>query len=72
LVEDGPEVPFFPFLHTDDFGRDFHAYKSEGVIFVRESKAESYGTVAGFEDLYGNLWDLLQSNTDFLSDGRDA
>jgi hypothetical protein len=50
----------FPFLHTDDFRRDFHAYTSKGVILVRETKAESYGTVAVFEDLYGNLWDLLQ------------
>ena len=53
----------FLFLHTDDFWRDFHAYKSRGVIFVREPKVESYGTVAVFRDLYGNLWDLLQPNT---------
>ena len=59
----------FLFLHTDDFWRDFHAYKSKGVIFVREPKAESYGTVAVFEDLYGNLWDLVQANTDVLADG---
>ena len=52
----------FLFLHTDDFWRDFHTYKSRGVIFVREPKAESYGTVAVFRDLYGNLWDLLQPN----------
>ena len=52
----------FLFLHTDDFWRDFHAYKSRGVVFVREPKAESYGTVAVFRDLYGNLWDLLQPN----------
>ena len=50
----------FVFLHTDDFWRDFHAYKSRGVIFVREPRAESYGTVAVFRDIYGNLWDLLQ------------
>jgi catechol 2,3-dioxygenase-like lactoylglutathione lyase family enzyme len=50
----------FLFLHTDDFWRDFHAYKARGVIFVREPKAESYGTVAVFKDIYGNLWDLLQ------------
>jgi catechol 2,3-dioxygenase-like lactoylglutathione lyase family enzyme len=50
----------FVFLHTDDFWRDFHAYKSRGVIFVREPRAESYGTVAVFRDLYGNLWDLVQ------------
>ena len=50
----------FLFLHTDDFWRDFHAYKARGVIFVREPKSESYGMVAVFKDLYGNLWDLLQ------------
>ena len=50
----------FLFLHTDDFWRDFHAYKSRGVIFVREPRVESYGTVAVFRDLYGNLWDLVQ------------
>ena len=48
------------FLHTDDFWRDFNAYKSKGVVFVREPIEESYGTVAVFRDLYGNLWDLLQ------------
>lgn len=52
----------FLFLHTDDFWRDYHAYRAKGVIFVREPKAESYGTVAVFRDLYGNLWDLLQPN----------
>jgi catechol 2,3-dioxygenase-like lactoylglutathione lyase family enzyme len=50
----------FLFLYTDDFWRDFHAYKAKGVVFVREPKAESYETVAVFQDLYGNLWDLLQ------------
>ena len=50
----------FLFLHTDDFWRDFNALKSKGVVFVREPTEESYGTVAVFEDLYGNLWDLLQ------------
>jgi len=50
----------FLFLHTDDFWHDFHAYKAKGVVFVREPKEESYGTVAVFRDLYGNLWDLLQ------------
>jgi catechol 2,3-dioxygenase-like lactoylglutathione lyase family enzyme len=52
----------FLFLHTDDFWRDFHAYKAKGVVFVREPKAESYGMVAVFKDLHGNLWDLLQPN----------
>ena len=50
----------FLFLHTDDFWRDYTAYKEKGVVFVREPKEEPYGTVAVFEDLYGNLWDLLQ------------
>ncbi len=48
------------FLHTDDFWRDFNAYKSKGIEFVREPVEESYGTVAVFRDLYGNLWDLLE------------
>jgi catechol 2,3-dioxygenase-like lactoylglutathione lyase family enzyme len=50
----------FLFLYTDDFRRDYEAFKSRGVVFVREPKEESYGTVAVFRDLYGNLWDLLQ------------
>jgi catechol 2,3-dioxygenase-like lactoylglutathione lyase family enzyme len=50
----------FLFLHTDDFWRDFTAYKAKGVVFVRDPKQESYGMVAVFKDLYGNLWDLLQ------------
>jgi len=48
------------FLHTDDFWRDFRAYKDKGVEFVREPSEEGYGIVAVFKDLYGNLWDLLQ------------
>jgi catechol 2,3-dioxygenase-like lactoylglutathione lyase family enzyme len=50
----------FLFLHTDDFWRDFRAYKARGVVFVREPKEEPYGTVAVFRDAYGNLWDLVQ------------
>ena len=50
----------FLFLHTDDFWRDYKAYNDKGVVFVREPKEEGYGTVAVFEDLYGNRWDLLQ------------
>ena len=53
----------FLFLHTDDFWRDYAAYRGKGVVFVREPKEESYGTVAVFADLYGNLWDLLQPKT---------
>ncbi len=50
----------FLFLHTDDFHRDYQAYRAKGVVFVRGPKEEPYGTVAVFKDLYGNLWDLLQ------------
>ena len=50
----------FLFLYTDDFARDHAAYRAQGVRFVREPKEEPYGTVAVFEDLYGNLWDLVQ------------
>lgn len=50
----------FLFLHTDDFARDYEAFRERGVNFVRAPRAEAYGTVAVFEDLYGNLWDLLQ------------
>jgi len=48
----------FLFLRTDDFRRDYDDMVSRGIRFVREPKVESYGTVAVFEDLYGNLWDL--------------
>ncbi len=50
----------FLFLYTDDFWRDFHAYQSRGVVFVRAPVEEPYGTVAVFQDVCGNLWDLLQ------------
>ena len=50
----------FLFLHTDDFARDYEAMKSRGIKFLRPPAEESYGTVAVFEDLYGNKWDLLQ------------
>ena len=50
----------FLFLSTDDFWRDFRSFKARGVVFVREPKEESYGTVAVFRDLYGNLWDLFE------------
>ena len=50
----------FLFLHTDHFWRDYHAYKQKGIVFIREPKEESYGTVAVFQDLYGTLWDLVQ------------
>ena len=50
----------FLFLRTDDFWRDYEAYRARGVRFVREPKEAPYGTVAVFEDLYGNPWDLVQ------------
>jgi len=50
----------FLFLHTDDFRRDYAAYKERGVTFVEEPRQESYGTVAVFTDLYGNRWDLIE------------
>jgi catechol 2,3-dioxygenase-like lactoylglutathione lyase family enzyme len=53
----------FLFLYTDDFWRDFRTYQAKGVVFVREPSEESYGTVAVFKDLYGNLWDLVQLRT---------
>ena len=52
------------FLNTDDFWRDYNAMQSNGVKFVREPKKQEYGTVAVFEDLYGNLWDLLELSED--------
>jgi len=48
------------FLGTDDFWRDYKEMLSKGIEFVREPKEQSYGTVAVFKDLYGNLWDLVQ------------
>jgi catechol 2,3-dioxygenase-like lactoylglutathione lyase family enzyme len=55
----------FLFLRTDDFARDHAAMLAKGVRFVREPKTMPYGTVAVFEDLYGNRWDLVQ-----FADGR--
>ena len=53
----GGRVTFF--LHTDDFWRDYRMMVAKGVEFVRPPAAQSYGTVAVFKDLYGNLWDLI-------------
>ena len=50
----------FLFLYTDDFKRDYDSFRSKGVVFVRDPKEFDYGTVAVFQDIYGNLWDLLQ------------
>ena len=54
----GGRVSFF--LYTDDFDADFHRMKDNGIRFLEEPRREVYGTVAVFEDLYGNKWDLLQ------------
>ena len=60
-----PARPEFLFLATDDFDRDHAAYTAAGVTWVRPPAVHDYGTVAVFEDLYGNRWDLVQ-----FSDGR--
>jgi len=56
----------FLFLHTDDFWRDYHAYKTKGVRFLREPSKQAYGIVAVFYDLYGNQWDLVQPTAPLL------
>ena len=53
----------FLFLHSDDFWRDFKAMTANGIKFARPPREEEYGTVAVFEDLYGNLWDLVEHKT---------
>ena len=50
----------FLFLHTDNLFRDYERMKTDGVHFVREPSVEEFGTVTVFEDLYGNLWDLIE------------
>ena len=52
----------FLFLNTDNFWRDYKNMIKEGIKFIREPKEADYGMVAVFEDIYGNLWDLLQLN----------
>ena len=58
----------FLFLDSDDFWRDYNDMVSQGIKFVRQPKKETYGMVAVFEDLYGNLWDLLQLNCNVLNE----
>src|SRR5258706_12212440 len=58
----------FLFLYTDDFERDYRELKARGVTFARERKVEPYGIVAVFQDLHGNLWDLVE----LRSRGREA
>lgn len=50
----------FLFLETDNFQRDYDKMLKKGINFVRQPSQEEYGTVAVFEDLYGNLWDLIE------------
>ena len=50
----------FLFLSTDDFWRDYREMQARGIRFVREPAEQDYGTVAVFEDLYGNRWDLIE------------
>ncbi|HSD70050.1 MAG TPA: VOC family protein, partial [Woeseiaceae bacterium] len=60
----------FLFLYTDDFARDFHSYREKGVTFVRQPSEEVYGTVAVFQDPWGNLWDLVQLKPAGSGSGR--
>jgi len=57
----GGRVGFF--LETDDFARDFAAFTERGVRFLEAPRHEAYGSVAVFEDLYGNKWDLIEAKT---------
>jgi catechol 2,3-dioxygenase-like lactoylglutathione lyase family enzyme len=54
----GGRVGFF--LQTDNFDRDFAEWTARGVVFREQPRHEAYGTVAVFEDVYGNAWDLIQ------------
>jgi catechol 2,3-dioxygenase-like lactoylglutathione lyase family enzyme len=60
----------FLFLNTDDLWRDYREMVARGIKFVREPRREAYGLVAVFEDLYGNLWDLLELNEGHPIAGR--
>ena len=62
----------FLFLETDDFARDYEAFRARGVTFVRDPVAETYGTVAVFEDLCGNRWDLIERKTAAVTDHNAA
>ncbi len=57
----GGRVAFF--LGTDDFWRDYNDMVANGVAFVRPPRVEAYGTVAVFRDLFGNLWDLIETRS---------
>ncbi len=55
----------FLFLYTDDLLRDYAVMQEAGISFVREPTEEPYGIVAVFKDLYGNLWDFIQTDKKF-------
>ena len=59
-VGDQTGARVFLFLYTDDFQRDYDRYCAAGVTFIRPPARAPYGTVAVFEDLYGNQWDLIE------------
>jgi catechol 2,3-dioxygenase-like lactoylglutathione lyase family enzyme len=61
----------FLFLATDDFWRDYRAMVARGIRFVRPPAENDYGTVAVFEDLYGNLWDLVEHKPKQRLSGED-
>lgn len=54
----------FLFLYTDNFARDYQNLIDKGITIIREPVSEAYGTVAVFQDLYGNLWDLIEPKPD--------
>ena len=60
----------FLFLATDDIWRDYKRMVLEGITFTRQPQPQDYGTVAVFEDLYGNLWDLIEFNSHHLMASR--
>ena len=60
----------FLFLATDDIWRDYKRMVLEGITFIRQPQPQDYGTVAVFEDLYGNLWDLIEFNLHHLMASR--
>ena len=62
-IQSGGRV--FLFLKTDDFWRDYDKMLARGITLVQKPRVDSYGTVAVFRDLYGNLWDLLQWNSKY-------
>lgn len=52
----------FMFLNTSDFWDDYNRMRNHGVEFLEQPRVEAYGTVAVFKDVYGNKWDLIQTN----------